>query len=33
VELLKRELDTEILIPEIPETVSAYGAALLAAGE
>ncbi len=32
-ESLKRELDTEILIPETPETVSAYGAALLAAGQ
>ena len=30
-ESLKRELDTEIFIPENPETVSAYGAALLAA--
>ena len=33
VESLKRELDTEIFIPETPETVSAYGAALLAAGK
>jgi benzoyl-CoA reductase subunit D len=33
VESLRRELDTEILIPETPETVSAYGAALLAAGQ
>ncbi len=33
VELLRRELDTEIFIPETPETVGAYGAALLAAGE
>ena len=33
VDSLKRELDTEIFIPEIPETVSAYGAALLAAGK
>ncbi len=32
VESLRRELDTEIFIPETPETVSAYGAALLAAG-
>jgi predicted CoA-substrate-specific enzyme activase len=30
VESLKRELDTEIFVPETPETVSAYGAALLA---
>ena len=30
---LKRELDTEIFIPETPETVGAYGAALLAAGK
>jgi benzoyl-CoA reductase subunit D len=33
VESLKRELDTEIIIPETPEMVSAYGAALLAAGK
>jgi len=33
VDSLKRELDTEIFIPETPETVSAYGAALLAAGK
>jgi benzoyl-CoA reductase subunit D len=33
VESLKRELDTEIFIPETPETVSAYGAALLATGK
>jgi predicted CoA-substrate-specific enzyme activase len=32
-ESLKQELDTEIFIPETPETVSAYGAALLAAGQ
>jgi predicted CoA-substrate-specific enzyme activase len=31
VESLRRELNTEILIPETPETVSAYGAARLAA--
>ena len=33
VDSLKRELDTEIFIPETPETVGAYGAALLAAGK
>ena len=33
VDSLKRELDTEIFIPETPETVGAYGAALLAAGQ
>ena len=33
VESLKRELDTEIFIPETPEMVSAYGAALLATGK
>jgi predicted CoA-substrate-specific enzyme activase len=33
VESLRRELDTEIFIPETPETVSAYGAALFAAGK
>ena len=33
VESLKRELQTEIHIPENPGTVSAYGAALLAAGK
>ena len=33
VDSLKRELDTEIFIPETPEAVSAYGAALLAAGQ
>ena len=30
---LKRELETEIIIPENPEFVSALGAALLAAGK
>ncbi len=33
VESLKRELDAEIFVPETPETVGAYGAALLAAGQ
>ncbi|HSO72711.1 MAG TPA: acyl-CoA dehydratase activase, partial [Thermodesulfobacteriota bacterium] len=33
VDSLKRGLDTEIFIPETPETVGAYGAALLAAGK
>ena len=33
VESLKRALDTEILVPDTPETVSAYGAALLATGK
>ena len=32
-ESLKRELETEILIPENPEFVSALGAALMAAGK
>jgi len=32
-ESLQRELDAEIFVPETPETVSAYGAALLAAGQ
>jgi len=32
-ESLKRELDAEIFVPETPETVGAYGAALLAAGQ
>jgi benzoyl-CoA reductase subunit D len=33
VESLKRELDAEVFVPETPETVGAYGAALLAAGQ
>ena len=32
-ESLKRELKTEIVVPENPEIVSAYGAALIAAGK